>query len=69
MLPKAVRTRVNRLSHAAGINHAAEVKARLCADLARLRKGGANLAALLAHAEAFVRAEGGARGNGDNGER
>jgi hypothetical protein len=48
-----------------GIDHAAEVKARLCADLARLRKGGANLAALLAHVEAFERAEGGARRNGE----
>ena len=69
MLPKAVRTRVNRLSHAAGINYAAEFKVRLCADLARLRKGGANLAVLLAHLEAFDRAEGGVWRNGDNGER
>ncbi|MCA3071777.1 MAG: hypothetical protein ING90_08215 [Rhodocyclaceae bacterium] len=54
---------MNRLSHAAGISHATEVKARLCADLARLREGGASHVALLAHIEAFARAEGGARRN------
>lgn len=53
MLDKTLRARVNRLSHAAGITHAANVRTRLCADLEALRKDGAGYDAMVKRIEAY----------------
>jgi hypothetical protein len=49
MMPKTVRTALNRFSHAEGISHADATKQRLTAELEALRANGASIEQMLAY--------------------
>ena len=50
-IPSEIRSRVNRIAHAAAQKHEAEVRARLLADLQRMASEGADLRQLNDHLE------------------